>query len=575
MTATPAAVPLHRSAFSKPKTVNEAARSVTLVIATDDPVDGISLACNRSAVKLPDAPVPILLDHTNTTDRMCGRLSDLRFESGQVVGTAVMKDAPAADTGWALVRSGCATSVGATYLASDLERTGQFATAKRWTLRSIALVPQGQDTRTLARSAMDNSAPVDSTASLPVTISPAAPEPMATATAPDLTLRLERAERAERIYKMCGEARVPAGAAQQFVDSDLSYSQVVNEVLRSQQPVAPSLEQLSHYRQAPASSGGLADVLTAKLQGSKDAAGQIPLSRAIESWNQQRGIFDPSPGGSPIRVIERAWSTSDFSSLLLSSAERTLQNGYESAPQGVRALARVRQLSDFRAVQELRVSQFGDLAEKLEGGEYTGGTLEDEDAATLQAGEFGRLVTLTRRAVINDDLDAFGRLLAEMGKAAARSEAVALAAQLGNISWGPGNSTTATGVFPAIEAATLKLRRQVDANGIPVSFEPRLLLVAPEQEAQAKQMLGEYAPAKYSDVMPFSVALEVDAQLTGGVCYVADTNYQPLLLGTIGSPVVTQEEDFDSGNRKFRIQHDFGTAISDERSICQVTISAE
>jgi tRNA(Ile2) C34 agmatinyltransferase TiaS len=69
------------------------------------------------------------------------------------------------------------------------------------------------------------------------------------------------------------------------------------------------------------------------------------------------------------------------------------------------------------------VNKFGSLGEKLEGGEYSTSTFSEEEAATLKAKEYGRIAALTRKALINDNLDIFGRLLMEMGASAARLEA--------------------------------------------------------------------------------------------------------------------------------------------------------
>jgi hypothetical protein len=52
-----------------PSTVNETARTIELVIASDAPIDGLSLVCTREAVEFGPAPVPVLLSHQNTSAR--------------------------------------------------------------------------------------------------------------------------------------------------------------------------------------------------------------------------------------------------------------------------------------------------------------------------------------------------------------------------------------------------------------------------------------------------------------------------------------------------------------------------
>jgi hypothetical protein len=106
---------LRRMAASvRPSSVNENDRTVSSGDrhrCTDR--RNLSLVCTREAVQFGPAPVPVLLSHSNHTDQMAGRITQLRFERGQVIGTAQFTDAPAADQGWQLARAGCAVSVGA------------------------------------------------------------------------------------------------------------------------------------------------------------------------------------------------------------------------------------------------------------------------------------------------------------------------------------------------------------------------------------------------------------------------------------------------------------------------------
>ena len=146
--------PISRSISARPTTFNEASRSVELVVATDADVgDGFRL----SMARLPDygpGPVPVMLDHANSTDRMAGRLDSLRLEGGQLIGRAVFADAPAADAGLALARSGIAASVKASVRPDDTRQNPDGTIqAMRWRLRHVALTPEGARALPLARDA--------------------------------------------------------------------------------------------------------------------------------------------------------------------------------------------------------------------------------------------------------------------------------------------------------------------------------------------------------------------------------------------------------------------------------------
>lgn len=68
------------------------------------------------------------------------------------------------------------------------------------------------------------------------------------------------------------------------------------------------------------------------------------------------------------------------------------------------------------------MSEAPDLKEILEGGEYTNGALS-ERAESYSLKTYGRMMVLTRVAIINDDLGGFTRIPNAFGASAARLEA--------------------------------------------------------------------------------------------------------------------------------------------------------
>ena len=570
---------LYRMASPRPASVNEEAKTVELVIATESDVgDGIVLSCRE----VPDhgpAPVPVLLSHQNHTGAMAGRIRSLRVENRQVIGLAEFTNAPAAEAGWSLASAGCAISVGARFDPDALQRQAQGADiATRWRLNEASLVPVGADPLARTRSFSSEPMTVQSTAQTP----PIDQTPPAGESTVDSTITRAELTRQKEITRSVLRAGLPADLADELIASNeplVRCQERIFEVMRGQLSQANTGRPVAHA--VPGGSGtaepGLADILAARFGVGKAEHKNIPLARAMESIARRDGLDIMM--SSPARVIERAFSTSDFAISLLDASERTVLNGYTTAPEGIRALAMRRTLDDFREVTALRLSKFGSLAKKPEGGEYTSLPWDEEEAGVLKADEYGRIVALTRKALINDNLDIFGRLLMEMGASAARLEAEMLAdVLLNDFTWVAANTataTTASGVAGALVSGTLKLRRQTDISGAKVSFEPRVLLVPPELEADALQVLSDrYMPTDSSDVNPFRVTLAVDAQLTAtNVCYLADVAHPPMALGTIGTPVTSREEHFDSGNIRLRVQHDAAAAVMDERSICRITIS--
>ncbi len=570
--------------LTPPTTADEETRSVELIIASEAITNGLSLKCKAGAVTWP-AVVPVMLDHLNEVDRMAGRIESIRFEGDRLIGTAVFSDAPAAEIGWQLARSGCAVSVGASYSDDDaIDRRTHFE-VPRWRLDHAALVAQPADTNCVTRSKETQTpkAMTDS-ASAKVQESDDTQEPVKS--------RSEVIRQNQILRSAAAAAKTDPSAiqlAEKAIEDGTSFQDFSLQIVRSfaervNRPVEGGGR--ATYFPMPGLSGGgngggendLETVLRAKLgdktvdQGLKD----VPLFRAVEAAFAGHPAFRGFDfrGSSPQRIIERAYSTSDFANFLESASNRTVLSAYNTAPQGLRALSRAVHMSDFRPVSFLRLSEIGAVTAKPQGGVYQNTTLTEELAATVTAREFGRIVTLTRRALINDDLGAFGDLGATLGRGAARAEGELLAAILAAFTFTAANSATGAGVQAAITAGTVDLRRQVGPNGELLQFEPGVLVVAPEQEADARQVLADYQPTTAAAVAPFrNLLLEIDAQLPSGTAYMADTNYLPLVLGSIGAPAITMQEDFDTGSRRFRVQHDFGAGLVDARSIVKLTIT--
>ena len=569
---------------------NEATQSARVVLSTDQNVgDGFLLVHTRASIEWPERPVPVVLDHRREIGAVIGAISDLALEptnTGTALVGRLVLDGPAAAQALPLLRTGAARwSIGARILQSAREIGSEVVRATSWSIGHLALVVEPADPAAITRSQQ-----------------PLAPNSMTStidnSNSPESIERSGKEIRRERdILKIAQAAGInDQDQIDSWVSSDLPVDRVSYEAVRLlrirleggdvRTGEVAALGHPARMYATPANTRDLAGVISAKLGVRGDDIQRDWASMPMRSLLQETLANDPNCRGLDLaampmtKLVNRAFSTSDFTKALESSSERMLLGAYQEAQNGVIALATSRDLADFRAMELLRVSQFGAIQAKGEGGEYKTSSFAEELAATLQAAEYGAIQPLTRKALANDSLDIFGRLVAEMGAASARKERSELAARLLAISFTAANSTTApaataAGLITGIGNAALDLRRQVDANGNAVSFEPRLLLVPPELEASARQALGSYSPNTAGDVMAFSgLRLEVDHYLTAAnIFYVCDTSYPTLVIGRIaGGPMLTDSEEFSTGNRLYRVQSDFGTAVMDQRSICKVTI---
>ena len=210
----------------------------------------------------------------------------------------------------------------------------------------------------------------------------------------------------------------------------------------------------------------------------------------------------------PAEIVNAAMTTSDFPLLLGTSANKIFLGAYEVAEGSYRAVAARRDLPNFQAQDLLRPGDFPALAPIAEGGEVTAGGMS-ERKETAQLKTFGRMIQLSRQALVNDSLGAFGTLAQQAGVAAAvlenatvwslitanaaLSDSVALFhATHGNLGTGGGSALSAT----SLGSARAAMRVQKSLDGLVLNISPSVLVVPAALETAAEQLLnGTYVPS--------------------------------------------------------------------------------
>ncbi len=112
-------------------------------------------------------------------------------------------------------------------------------------------------------------------------------------------------------------------------------------------------------------------------------------------------------------------STGDFTVLLENALHKTLLAAYGTTPDTWRRFCKVGSVSDFRPHPRYRQGSFGVLSALNEGGEFTNASIPDGKKESITATTKGRIVAITRQAIINDDMGAFNDIATRLGRAAA------------------------------------------------------------------------------------------------------------------------------------------------------------
>lgn len=257
------------------------------------------------------------------------------------------------------------------------------------------------------------------------------------------------------------------------------------------------------------------------------------LMEAARACLAQAGVS--SMPGSKMALVAMAitHSTSDFPYLLQDTAEKAMLKGYGEADETFQAWTSVGRLTDFKAASRVGMSEFSDLEEVKEGAEFKHGTV-GERREQIQLATYGKLFSISRQAIINDDLGAFSDIPRKMGRAAPRKVGDLVYAVLtGNPNMADGtalfhaNHSNLAAAAAALSLSTVgagrtAMGRQTDSSGAAnaLNIRPRYLIVPITLEDAAGVLLNsEYDPdtanklQRYNPARGWNLTLVSDARL--------------------------------------------------------------
>ena len=283
-------------------------------------------------------------------------------------------------------------------------------------------------------------------------------------------------------------------------------------------------------------------------------------------------------------------STSDFPTILGNVANRTLRSAYAAFPKTFEKWARRGTISDFRPITRVAVSGAPELKKVLEGAEFTYGTM-GATAEVIQLATYGRIIAITRQALINDDMDALSRIPAAFGARAAQLEGdivYAILMENPNMADGQplfhashGNLGTAATINETSVAAALKAFTQMKGvDGSAIRLMPRYLIVpaAGPRLLEAQKLLASVTAGKTADVNPFAGAFEIvtdprliptsgqDPWFLAADAAMIDTVEYAYLEGQEGVYTETRN-GFEVDGTEVKARHDFTAKAIDWRGL--------
>ena len=283
-------------------------------------------------------------------------------------------------------------------------------------------------------------------------------------------------------------------------------------------------------------------------------------------------------------------STSTFPAIMANLANKSVMVGFNEAETTYQIWAGKGSNRDFKEAARVALSEAGNLELVPEGGQFQQDFLGEASARTKVA-TYGKLFSLTRQAIINDDLGLFSKIATKYGSAAKRLVNKMVYAQLtgnvkmqdnvalfdtkhGNVA-GTGEALSVKAIAKAITA----MRRQKGITGeATLNITPKYLVVPPELEVTAYQIVNSTAAVDGVNsgvVNPYKGRFVVvaDAELTDPDAWylVADASQHDTIevtyLNGVETPRLETRQGFDVDGIEYKVAFDCGVSALDFRGV--------
>jgi HK97 family phage prohead protease len=571
-----------------PKTFDPATRTFEAVISTGAPVqrkDAQGLyteTLDLAAIDLASLRgIPVLTEHASGDfDSHVGTVESARFEAGQLIARIRLTSAANADQAAQKIQDGVLHSLSIGYRVAqwtdgkDPKTGGRVRTATTWEIKEVSLVAMPADKGATVRK--------DSIMEPTLETKPLAPDAGVIAhraAVRDIAKRsgLDNSWADTQIDSGADIADVKAAAHDQMIARAATIT--VRQVGTSNEDPTVILERR-------------VDGLVSHVTGvtpkpeSREFAG-LKFSDHVRESLQANGVSTRGMGNEELFKRAAMMTVSDFPALLGGVGNRLLLPAYQANRSPLIKLFAKQSRNDFRAASSLRISDLGELKPVTESGEIKS-VGRTESSTSYLMDTYAGMFSLSRKALINDDLGAFADSSRAFGQAAATTEAKLMVALLES---NPVMQEDNTALFhtakhgnlvagSAIAVASLSAARKAlrDMKGLggktAIAVTPKYLVVSSDNETLGEQVLAAIQPSTTADVNPFGGKLEllVDPRLAAQTWYVAGDPSQAqclayAVLNGNESPTVEVSNLFDVLGTSVRAYHDFGVGAQDWRGL--------
>lgn len=294
-------------------------------------------------------------------------------------------------------------------------------------------------------------------------------------------------------------------------------------------------------------------------------------------------------GMAPMEIATRAMmTTSDLPNILANIANKSLQAGYAAEIRTFTPFCTRRDVADFKQISSAQMGEGSNLEVVNEAGEFKRGAISDS-AEKYALATYGKVFTLSRQMLINDDMSAFTRLPFMFGNAGTRLEndivwAIITAnasmadgtalfhANHGNLQTGGGSVLATAGL--GVMRKQFRTQKGRDSKQT-LNLMMKYIMVPASLETTLEQIMSPllYASASSSIVVDWIKSLtpiveaRLDANSTTAWYGACDPAARPTieyayLEGQDGVYLETRD-GFETDGTDFKVRHDFGAKAVD------------
>lgn len=324
-------------------------------------------------------------------------------------------------------------------------------------------------------------------------------------------------------------------------------------------------------------------------EGAEDFKGKRMLRLAGECIERETGKSTRNYSDEDL-VREALTGSGAFPGILSNVANKSMAQAYATAPTTYQLWTGKGSNSDFKDATRYRLSEADELEKMTEQGEFKSSKVTEASVKTSIA-TYGKSFSITRQAIINDDLGALNQIPAKYGAAARRminKMVYKIVADNPSIEkaalFHTDHKNIGTGILSVKSLGTAKaqMAKQTNVAGKEkLNIQPAFLLVPVELEVDAIQLISSVVDPTKANATPnpFANKLSVVADpeieaiapwylaAAPGLCPTIEVTY----LNGKEAPTMESAIQFDTLGVKWRVYLDVGVNLLDFRGLFKST----